>query len=151
MQVLGYEAEDAGTVQFTSTYVGATITRPSSVQFPHEEAKPMQRLVLEGENWQEHMLGTWLFTWISSDINDTPHFVNLTTILDGSVISDDGTVKCQLEDSATPRVRCSWSKAAGSVVHAPAGWVSSPPFASTMQAIRLADKYGNAAGLGALD
>jgi hypothetical protein len=50
MQVFGYEAEDVGTVQFTLTYVGATITRPSSVQFPHEEASTMQRLVLEEEN-----------------------------------------------------------------------------------------------------
>lgn len=50
MQAFGNEAEDASTVQFTSTYVGATITRPSSVQLPHEEANTMQRLVLEGEN-----------------------------------------------------------------------------------------------------
>ena len=53
----GHEIEDTGRAQFALTYLGATNAVPTTVQFPHEEAKTMQRLMLEGKNWQENMLG----------------------------------------------------------------------------------------------
>ena len=139
------EMENAGGAQFTTDWPNA---KGPTVQFPNEDAKPMQRLVVEGSNWQERMLGTWLLTWHSKD---APRFVNLTTIQEDAVISDDGTVQCRPDGASTAYIACEWALADGTVARASPIVAQMLPYASIMNAIRVRDRHGNAVGLGALD
>ena len=134
--------QNAGEVIVRVTGANDLSLARAQVQFPGEEVKTMQRLMLEPpQNTEEKLFGEWYFPWIQGA--GKPITVTLNRMDGDMATNEDGSVKCQYF-SELGEFGCLWSDSSSGLLR----FKSPDDVFLSLNYVRIRDRHGNLTGLG---
>ena len=147
------DAEDTGDAVIEFSGINADRYAPyieGTLKLPHEEAKPLKRLDLQGLTPFSRFDGEWVMVFSNAEPPGAPilRMVRFSSTSDVSATSDDGLVQCTKNPYDLPRYVCHLYADPTRAVVRGSLYARFNGFTAEADTVQLRDQFGNWRGVG---